>query len=127
LQQQQDRPIKYGDVFDVSGELAAQPVEPKDAALLQSAEDIVQGLGHTQKGGPAAVMQSAATLNVPAGHVGRAQLSGPIPDAGVAVTKTELPAAASSPSPSQARSWDGLSRPRPRRPRSHRARWSRTL
>jgi hypothetical protein len=45
--QQQDRPIKYGDVFDVSGELAAQPVEPRDAALLQSTEDIVQGLGHT--------------------------------------------------------------------------------
>jgi hypothetical protein len=73
----------------------------------------VQGLGHTQKGGPAAVMQSAATLNARAGHVGRAQLSGPIADAGVAVTETELPAATSSPSPSQARSWDGLSRPRP--------------
>jgi hypothetical protein len=42
--------VKYGDVFDVSGELAAQPVAPRDAALLQSAEDTVQGLGHTQKG-----------------------------------------------------------------------------
>jgi hypothetical protein len=125
--QQQDRPIKYGDVFDFSGELAAQPVEPRDDALLQSAEDIMQGLGHTQKGGPSAVMQSAVTLNACAGHVGRAQLSGPILDAGVAVTETELPAAASSPSPSQARSWDGLSRPHPRRPRSRRARWKRTL
>jgi hypothetical protein len=89
--QQQERPIKYSDVFDVSGELAAQPVAPRDAALLQSAEDTVQGLGHTQKGGPAAVMQSAATLNARAGHVGRAQLSGPVADAGVAVTETELP------------------------------------
>ncbi|KAK1644127.1 hypothetical protein QYE76_061932 [Lolium multiflorum] len=89
--QQQDRPIKYGDVFDVSGDLAAQPVAPRDAALLQSAEDTVQGLGQTQKGGPAAVMQSAATLNARAGHVGRAQLSGPVADAGVAVTETEFP------------------------------------
>jgi hypothetical protein len=88
--QQQDMPIKYGDMFDVSGELVAQPVAPRDAALLQSAEDIVQGLGHTQKGGPAAVMQSAATLNARDGHVGRAELSGPIADAGVAVTETEL-------------------------------------
>lgn len=28
-----DRPIKYGDVFDVSGELADRPVAPRDAAL----------------------------------------------------------------------------------------------
>jgi hypothetical protein len=45
--QQQDRPIKYGDVFDFSDELAAQPVVPRDPALLQSAKDTVQGLGHT--------------------------------------------------------------------------------
>ncbi|VAI36635.1 unnamed protein product [Triticum turgidum subsp. durum] len=36
---QADRPIKYGDVFDVSGELAAQPVAPRDAAMLQSTEN----------------------------------------------------------------------------------------
>uniref|UniRef100_A0ACD5X734 Uncharacterized protein n=1 Tax=Avena sativa TaxID=4498 RepID=A0ACD5X734_AVESA len=90
-QQQQDRPVRYGDVFDVSGDLAAQPVAPRDAALLQSAENTVQGLGQTQKGGPAAVMQSAATLNARAGHVGRGQVSGPVADAGVAVTETELP------------------------------------
>uniref|UniRef100_A0A453LSS0 SMP domain-containing protein n=1 Tax=Aegilops tauschii subsp. strangulata TaxID=200361 RepID=A0A453LSS0_AEGTS len=88
---QADRPIKYGDVFDVSGELAAQPVAPRDAAMLQSAENEVLGLGQTQKGGPAAVMQSAATLNARAGHVGRGQLTGPVADAGVTVTEADLP------------------------------------
>jgi hypothetical protein len=88
--QQQDMPIKYGDMFDVSGELVAQPVAPRDAPLLQTAEDIMQGLGHTQKGMPAAVIQSAATLNARTGHVGHAQLSGSIADMGVAVTETEL-------------------------------------
>jgi hypothetical protein len=78
--QQQDRLIKYGDMFDVSGELA-----------VQSAEDTMQDLGHTQKGGPVAIVQSAATLNARVGHVGRAQLFGPIADAGVAVTEIELP------------------------------------
>ncbi|KQK13231.1 late embryogenesis abundant protein D-34-like [Brachypodium distachyon] len=87
----QDRPVKYGDVFDVSGSLAAQPVAPRDAALMQSAEDSVLGLGQTQKGGPAAAMQSAATVNARAGHVGRGQLSGLAADEGVAVTETQLP------------------------------------
>ena len=76
----QDQPIRYGDVFDVSGELAGQPVAPRDAALLQSAEEAV--LGRTQKGGPAAVLQSAAALNRRAGHVGKGQITGPSADAG---------------------------------------------
>lgn len=83
------RPIKYGDVFDVSGDLADQPVAPRDAALLQSAEHVV--LGQTQKGGPAAVMQSGASLNARASHVGRGQITGPAADAGVTVTETDLP------------------------------------
>ncbi|KAK3149358.1 hypothetical protein QOZ80_3AG0216300 [Eleusine coracana subsp. coracana] len=42
-------PIKYGDVFHVvSGELATQPVAPRDAALLQSTVQLV--LGHTHRG-----------------------------------------------------------------------------
>jgi hypothetical protein len=32
--QQKDMPIKYGGMFDISGELAVQPVAPRDAALL---------------------------------------------------------------------------------------------
>lgn len=32
-----DEPIKYGDVFLVSGELASKPIAPGDAAMMQSA------------------------------------------------------------------------------------------
>ncbi|KAF0935249.1 hypothetical protein E2562_031543 [Oryza meyeriana var. granulata] len=85
----QDRPVRYGEVFDISGELGGQPVAPRDAALLQSAEQAV--LGQTQKGGPAAVMQSAAAINARAGHVARGQITGPAADAGVTVTETVLP------------------------------------
>ncbi|KAJ1293618.1 hypothetical protein BS78_01G082500 [Paspalum vaginatum] len=88
-QQDHQPPVKYGDVFDVSGELAGRPVAPRDAALLQSAEQAV--LGQTQKGGPAAVLQSAAALNARAGHVGRGQITGPAADAGATVTEAELP------------------------------------
>ncbi|OEL31324.1 hypothetical protein BAE44_0007657, partial [Dichanthelium oligosanthes] len=78
-----DQPIKYGDVFDVTGELANHLVAPRDAVLLQSAE---------QKGGPAAVLQSAAALNARAGHVGKGQITEPAADAGATITEAELPA-----------------------------------
>ncbi|KAL2935701.1 Late embryogenesis abundant protein 31 [Bienertia sinuspersici] len=58
----QDKPIKYGDVFAVSENIANEPIAPLDAATMQAAE--TQVLGHTVKGGPAAAMQSAATKNV---------------------------------------------------------------
>ncbi|KAJ0559591.1 putative Late embryogenesis abundant protein, SMP subgroup [Helianthus annuus] len=61
LKMSQEQPIKYGDVFQVSGELANKAITPEDAATMQSAENMV--LGHTHKGGPAAVMQSAASVN----------------------------------------------------------------
>jgi hypothetical protein len=80
--------VKYGDVLDVSGELAQRRVAPRDAALLQAAEQSV--LGGTQRGGPAAVLQSAATVNARAGHVGRAQITGPVADAGATVVEAEL-------------------------------------
>ncbi|KAJ7954877.1 Late embryogenesis abundant protein D-34 [Quillaja saponaria] len=54
-------PIKYGDVFNVFGDLAKKPIAPEDAAMMQSAENMM--FGKTQKGGPASVMQSAATRN----------------------------------------------------------------
>uniref|UniRef100_A0A7C8Z3Q8 SMP domain-containing protein n=1 Tax=Opuntia streptacantha TaxID=393608 RepID=A0A7C8Z3Q8_OPUST len=60
-------PIKYGDVFNVSGEVANQPVLSEDAAAMLSAEKIVFGL--SPLGGPASVMQSAASVNVQAGLV----------------------------------------------------------
>lgn len=67
-QQQPQRPITYGDVFEhVQGELASQPITVEDAALMQSAETVNQG--KTQKGGAASTMQSAADTNVNVGVV----------------------------------------------------------
>ncbi|XP_051142733.1 late embryogenesis abundant protein D-34-like isoform X2 [Andrographis paniculata] len=62
-QQQEEQPeaVKYGDLFDVSGQLASQPIAPEDAEALLSAEKAA--LGQIPKGGPASVMQSAARLN----------------------------------------------------------------
>lgn len=59
--------IKYGDVFNVGGELASKPIKPRDAATVQSVEN--QILGQTPKGGPAAMMASAAAKNERAGLV----------------------------------------------------------
>ncbi|KAI7991403.1 Late embryogenesis abundant protein 31 [Camellia lanceoleosa] len=64
----QEEAIKYGDLFDVSGELASKPIAPQDAATMQAAENMA--LGNTQKGGVAAVMQSAAAVNERGGAVG---------------------------------------------------------
>ncbi|XP_008797343.2 late embryogenesis abundant protein D-34-like [Phoenix dactylifera] len=84
----QGEPIKYGDVFNVQGELAREPVAPGDAAMMQSAEN--QIIGQTQKGGPASVMQSAAARNERAGLVGRRDVSDVPADQGVTVTETDL-------------------------------------
>jgi hypothetical protein len=58
--QEQAGSVRYGDVFPMSIGLAEQPVAPRDAATMQSAETMV--FGQTLKGGPAAAMQSAATV-----------------------------------------------------------------
>ncbi|KAK6130207.1 hypothetical protein DH2020_036017 [Rehmannia glutinosa] len=87
--QEQQEPIKYGDVFQVSGELAETPISPEDAALMQAAETTV--FGQTQKGGPAAVMQAAATRNERAGLVGRRDVSDFAAEEGVTVTETDVP------------------------------------
>ncbi|MQM05691.1 hypothetical protein Taro_038509 [Colocasia esculenta] len=70
-QQQPERPqgqqlqpdlIKYGEVLpQVMGELARKIVAPRDATMMQNVKNLV--IGQTQKGGPAAIMQSAATYN----------------------------------------------------------------
>ncbi|KAK1313038.1 hypothetical protein QJS10_CPA06g01942 [Acorus calamus] len=88
-QREEAEPIKYGDVFKVSGDLAAQPVAPADASLMQSAENVI--LGYTQRGGPAAAMQSSAALNVRSGAVRPGDISPPARDAGVTVAEAELP------------------------------------
>ncbi|KAK3417520.1 hypothetical protein EUGRSUZ_H03461 [Eucalyptus grandis] len=82
-------PIKYGDVFPVSGDLASKPVAPQDAAMMQTAETVV--FGQTQKGGPAAVMQSAATRNARAGLVGHRDATDVAADQGVTVTEANVP------------------------------------
>ncbi|XWS58297.1 hypothetical protein CRYUN_Cryun08bG0021800 [Craigia yunnanensis] len=79
-------PIKYGDVFPVQGEIAGKPVAPKDAAMMQTAENSM--LGHIQKGCAGAVMQSAAMKNESAGFVGHEEINA---EAGVTIKETELP------------------------------------
>lgn len=91
-QRQGDRPqepIKYGDVFDVSAELAEKLIAPQDAAMMQTAEARV--FGQTQKGGPAAAMQAAATINESAGLVGHGDVTDVTGDKGVTVTATNYP------------------------------------
>ncbi|XP_030536107.1 late embryogenesis abundant protein D-34-like [Rhodamnia argentea] len=61
-------PIKYGNVFSVSGDLASKPIAPQDAAMMQSAEATV--LGEPQRGGPVDAMRAAAAWNERAGLVG---------------------------------------------------------
>lgn len=66
---QSDRdPIKYGDVFNVKGDLASKTIAPRDAATMQAAESRV--LGETRKGGPASTVQSAARVNMREGFIG---------------------------------------------------------
>ncbi|OIV90824.1 hypothetical protein TanjilG_15557 [Lupinus angustifolius] len=93
-QEQPQRPeekeaIKYGDVLGVKGDLASNTVAPKDAAMMQKAENAK--LGMTQKGGAAAAMQSAATKNEKSGVVGHNDTSKVASDGGVNVTETDGP------------------------------------
>lgn len=86
---EREQPLKYGDCFNVKGDLADQPIAPQDAAMMQSAEAMV--FGKNQKGGPASVMQAAAAKNERSGHVSHdatTQLAG---DEGITVAETKLP------------------------------------
>lgn len=87
-QQQQQHPIKYGDVFLVSEDICNKPIAPLDAAAMQSAENLI--IGQTQKGGPASVMQSAATKNVEAGVVDRGFATDVGRHQGMSVTQTMI-------------------------------------
>ncbi|KAL0459516.1 UNVERIFIED_CONTAM: Late embryogenesis abundant protein D-34 [Sesamum latifolium] len=80
--------VTYGDIFQVSGELASKPVAPKDAAAAQAAETIV--LGQTQKGGPAAVMQSAANMNVRRGVLGPDDVTEATREHGVSISQDDV-------------------------------------
>ncbi|KAJ7949252.1 late embryogenesis abundant protein D-34 [Quillaja saponaria] len=80
-------PIKYGDVFNVTGELASKTITPQDAATMQDAENRV--LGHTQKGGPAAVMQFAASVNERAGVVSHKDVTDIARNEGITISETK--------------------------------------
>ncbi|KAK2631744.1 hypothetical protein EUGRSUZ_L02495 [Eucalyptus grandis] len=82
-------PIKYGDVFSVSGNLASKPISPQDAAMMQSAEAAV--LGQPQRGGPADAMRAAAAWNERAGLVGRGDRTDVAAEEGITVTETGVP------------------------------------
>lgn len=86
---QEGQPIKYGDVFDVSGDLASRPVAPLDAEMIQSSEQTV--LGQTPAGGAAAIMSSAAAWNERAGLVGHRTAKDIAAGEGVTVTETDVP------------------------------------
>ncbi|XP_050238906.1 late embryogenesis abundant protein D-34-like [Mercurialis annua] len=81
-------PIRYSDVFNVRSDLGSKPIAPLDAASMQSAE--TQVLGETQSGGPAAVMQSAATVNVRTGAVSPDDMTDTVRDYGVTVTEANV-------------------------------------
>ncbi|KAH0634110.1 hypothetical protein KY290_037544 [Solanum tuberosum] len=89
-----EQPLKYGDFFNVKGELADQPIAPQDAAMMQSAEAMV--FGKNQKGGPASVMQAAAAKNERSGHVSHEDTTQLAGDEGVTVAETKLPGRPSS-------------------------------
>ncbi|XP_047953721.1 late embryogenesis abundant protein D-34-like [Salvia hispanica] len=80
--------IKYGDVFDVSGELAAKAITPQDAAAMESAEKSV--FGETQKSGMASVMKSVAELNEERGVVGHDDTTEAIREGGTQITETTV-------------------------------------
>ncbi|XP_057780775.1 late embryogenesis abundant protein D-34-like [Salvia miltiorrhiza] len=86
--QRSPEPVKYGDVFNVSGQLASQPITPQDAATLQAAETAVYG--KTIKGGPAAVLQSAADFNERCGVVGHDDMTGAVRDRGATVAEADV-------------------------------------
>ncbi|EEF45292.1 late embryogenesis abundant protein D-34 isoform X2 [Ricinus communis] len=88
---QDQGPVKYGDVFNVSGDLASKTIAPEDANMMQSAETMV--FGHTQKGGAAATMQAAATRNERAGLVGHRDATDAASERGVTVTESDVPGA----------------------------------
>ncbi|URE17482.1 late embryogenesis abundant protein [Musa troglodytarum] len=85
----QEQPIRYGDVFAVSGSLAGEAIFPRDAAMMQSAENRV--LGQTLQGGAASGMESAATWNEQRGLVAHEQFSDTPGRQEVSVTQTDIP------------------------------------
>ncbi|KAF0921825.1 hypothetical protein E2562_020118 [Oryza meyeriana var. granulata] len=93
--QPQTEAIKYGHVFAVTGELAGQPIAPRDAAAMRSAEDSVPGVTVPQEigGGFSAgvAMETAAAYNQAVGAVRPGQASDAATNQGINVTQTAVP------------------------------------
>ncbi|CAN6558465.1 unnamed protein product [Malus baccata var. baccata] len=84
-------PIKYGDVFNVSGELAYRPVAPRHAATAEAAENLV--LGENMRGGPAAVSRQLDTTRALALLVTATPLKSPERKASPLLMKQLIPMA----------------------------------
>ncbi|KAL6638897.1 hypothetical protein ACP70R_023533 [Stipagrostis hirtigluma subsp. patula] len=84
-------PIKYGDAFEVKGELAGQPIAPRDAAAMRAAEEKVPGVQVPQESGggfsAARFMEQAAQYNEALGAVQPGQASDAAAAHGVNVTQ----------------------------------------
>ncbi|XP_010679056.2 late embryogenesis abundant protein D-34 [Beta vulgaris subsp. vulgaris] len=81
-----EEPIKYGDVFYVSGQvLANKPILPEDAAAMEAGERTV--MGQIPLCSPASVMEAAAAINVQSGSI--SPNSGPA-NKGIQVVETDM-------------------------------------
>ncbi|KAL6597009.1 hypothetical protein ACP70R_022627 [Stipagrostis hirtigluma subsp. patula] len=84
-------PIKYGDVYAVKGELAGQPIAPRDAAAMRAAEEQVEGVQVPRESGggfsAAGFMEQAAQYNQALGAVQPGQAT----QGGVDVTQDAVP------------------------------------
>ncbi|GJN34279.1 hypothetical protein PR202_gb22928 [Eleusine coracana subsp. coracana] len=87
--------IRYGHVFAVTGDLAGQPISPRDAAAMRSAEDSVAGVQVPEAAGggfsAATAMETAAAYNTAVGAVGPDQASDAAAVHGISVTQTAVP------------------------------------
>ncbi|KAL6879637.1 hypothetical protein ACP4OV_012296 [Aristida adscensionis] len=96
VQVQPDQAIRYGHVFAITGDLAGQPIAPRDAAAMRSAEDSVPGVQVPEGAGGAFIsaataMEAAAAYNQAVGAVRAGQASDAATAQGVAVTQTAVP------------------------------------
>lgn len=88
--------IRYGHVFAVTGDLASQPIAPRDAAAMRAAEDSVPGVQVPEGAGggfsAATAMETAAAYNQAVGVVAPGQASdAAITTRGITVTQTAVP------------------------------------
>ena len=94
-QQAPEPAIQYGHVFAVTGDLAVQPIAPRDAAAMRSAEESVPGVPVPPGSGggfsAAVAMETAAAYNEAVGAVRPGQASDAAAKQGIAVTQTAVP------------------------------------